>query len=121
MTTIFCPHCRLEQPVDHAYCARCGSDLPAHLLGERPAKKVRFFAGVKVQDEDLDIGYLRVSCYLKEHRIDSGGEIATYTGRHVRFSVWDGERARCVLSLPEHEARDLAAFIAEQMEELQQL
>lgn len=113
---IFCPHCRLEQPTDHAFCARCGSDLPVHLLGERPAKKVRFFAGVKVMDEDLEPGFLRVSCYLSQQLVEAAEGSVVFTGRHVRFSVWDGEKARCVLSLPENEGIGLARFILQQME-----
>ena len=114
MSHIFCPQCRLEQPAAHTYCASCGERLPTHLLGHGSAKKVRLFPGVKVQEDDLDTGFLRVTCYLKHQHFSSPEGSITFTGRHVRFSVWDGEAARCVLSIPETEARALAEFIFEE-------
>jgi hypothetical protein len=62
------------------------------------SKAARFFAGLRVDDEDPENAFLRVSSY----RLDN----------HVRFSVWVGDRARCVISIPESEARELAAFLA---------
>ena len=111
MTQIYCPLCRLEQPSEHRYCLGCGISLPTHLLEEASSKRVRMFPGVKVQQGDLDAGFLRVSCYLKEQRFDAPEGTITFAGRHVRFSVWDGTSARCVLSVPESEARALAGFI----------
>ena len=112
MDQIFCPQCRLEQPSDHRYCLRCGADIPLHLLAsERPAKSFRFFPGVKVSDGDPDVGFLRVSVYRKDQTFTTGEGSVTIPGHHVRFSVWDGDQAKCVISGPETEARDLAAYL----------
>ena len=62
-------------------------------------KEARFFAGVRVDDDDPENAFLRATSYRQ-------------AGRHVRFSVWVGDRARCVVSIPESEARELAAFLA---------
>jgi hypothetical protein len=76
------------------------------------------FAGIKISDKDLDPGFLRVSCYLKEQRFDAPEGSVLIPGHHVRFSIWDGERARCVLSIPETEARAMADFIQSELDEM---
>ena len=116
MNQIFCPFCRQHQPAEHLYCLRCGSSLPAHLLGDAPAKSTRFFAGIKVGEGDPEGAFLRVSCYLKEQSFESPEGSVSIPGRHVRFSVWVEDSARCVLSVPESEARDLARFIGEELD-----
>ncbi len=109
---MYCPSCRLQQPVTHRFCVKCGGDLPGHLLDEeRPSKAVRFFAGIKVHERDPDPGFLRISCYLQEQRFETPEGAVTIPGHHVRFSVWEGDSARCVMSLPETEAREAATFI----------
>jgi hypothetical protein len=119
MSSIFCPGCRLEQPTEHRYCIRCGVHLPVHLLEPGHPKRARWFPAVKVADDDPEQGFLRVSCYLTEQRIEApGGEPVIVPGRHVRFSVWDGEAARCVVSIPEAEARALAEFISDELWEV---
>ena len=104
----FCPSCRLQQPRGHTYCVRCGASLPHHLLGGTPlteTKASRFFPGIKVVERDPDAGFLRVSCYLKEQSFEAPEGAVSFSGRHVRFSIWDGHesRATCVLSVPETE------------------
>ncbi|HEX2294713.1 MAG TPA: hypothetical protein VHN37_05325 [Actinomycetota bacterium] len=64
------------------------------------SKTARLFAGLRVDDEDPENAFLRVTRYHQG------------PGGHVRFSVWVGDRARCVISIPEGEARDLVAFLA---------
>ncbi len=118
MERIFCPSCRLQQPIDHAYCVRCGQGLPRHLLEEGPVKRARFFAGVKVNEGDSANAFLRVSCYLKEQTFSTPEGSVVIPGHHVRFSIWNGERAQCVLSIPETEARSLAHFIEEELSKL---
>src|SRR5688572_11668043 len=108
---IFCPSCRLEQPTAHSFCVRCGTLLPRELLHDLPPKTTRLFAGVKIAPNDVENAFLRVSCYLKEQIFESDEGSVTIPGRHVRFSVWVGDGARCVISIPESEARDLAAFM----------
>lgn len=118
--TMFCPACRLQQPTAHSFCVRCGVTLPHHLLEHEPSKSSRFFPGVKVHDSDPNSGFLRVSCYLKQQSFEAPEGEVSFTGRHVRFSIWDGEesRATCVLSVPETEARALADFITAEMDRL---
>lgn len=118
---MFCPSCRLQQPAAHTYCVRCGSSLPRYLLTRTPqdeSKKSRFFPGVKVQERDPDPGFLRVSCYLKEQTFAAPEGEVRFSGRHVRFSIWDHNEAACVLSVPETEARELANFITTEMDRL---
>ncbi len=115
---LFCPQCRLEQPREHTYCLRCGYELPRSLLSPEPVKQTRFFAGVKVGQGDPENAYMRVSCYLKEQVFETDEGSVTIPGHHVRFSVWAGDEARCVLSLPETEAAEMARFIIHELERL---
>lgn len=115
---LFCPRCRLEQPRSHAYCLRCGHELPRELLSHEPAKTTRFFAGVKVGQGDPDHAYLRVSCYREDQLFESPEGSVTVPGHHVRFSVWVGDEARCVMSLPETEAAALATYIRDELTEM---
>jgi hypothetical protein len=90
--------------------------LPTHLLREPPAKTVRFFPAVKVDTRDPDGAFLRVSCYLRDQTIETDDGSVVIPGRHVRFSVWSGDSARCVLSLSEAEARELSQFIVDELD-----
>ena len=112
---IFCPQCRLRQPASHRFCARCGDLLPTSLVEDPSPKVWRFFAGVKVGDGDLEDGYLRVSRYRRDSVVEASEGSVVVPGKHVRFSIWSGEKALCVLSLPESEARDLVAFLAAEL------
>ena len=117
MGSVFCPQCRQRQPSSHLYCLRCGESLPSHLLDD-PPKSARFFAGVKITPDDPENAFLRVSCYRRDQVLDSEEGSVTIPGRHVRFSVWVGSEARCVLSIPESEARELAAFVSRELDSL---
>ncbi|HEX2195382.1 MAG TPA: hypothetical protein VHJ76_00530 [Actinomycetota bacterium] len=112
MSEIFCPSCRLEQPLEHRYCVRCGTTLPVTLLQVTPAKTARFFAGVRVDGDDPENAFLRVTSYRRAQLIEAPEGSVEVAGRHVRFSVWVDDRARCVISIPESEARELATFLA---------
>jgi hypothetical protein len=118
---IFCPRCRLRQPSDHAFCVRCGASLPAFLLRAASPKAVRFFAGIKVSDGDPEGAFLRVSSYRRDQVIESPEGSVTIPGHHVRFSIWIGEEARCVVSIPETEARELVRFLTGELGELRDL
>lgn len=115
MSELFCPKCRLQQPVEHAWCVACGEALPSHLIAERANKVARFFAGIKVGDDDPEDGYLRVSCYRRDQRIESPEGSVSLPGDHVRVSMWVDNQARCVMSLPSSEAREMASFILTQV------
>jgi hypothetical protein len=110
---MFCPSCRLQQPTRHVFCIRCGTQLPTRLLADA-AKQSRWFAGVPVAPDDPRGAFLKVSRYLREQTFRTTEGEVTIPGRHVRFSVWVGDEARCAVSLPETEARDLAGFITAQ-------
>jgi hypothetical protein len=99
----------------HRFCARCGHLLPATLLAPGGSKVGRFFAGVKIGDGDPEDGYLRVSRYRRDVMFESPEGSVVVPGEHVRFSIWSGERALCVLSLPESEARELVSFLASEL------
>ncbi|MDQ3985136.1 MAG: hypothetical protein M3280_01370 [Actinomycetota bacterium] len=117
MQNIYCPQCRLHQPVDHLFCPRCGASLPSELVREPGgrSKAARYFAGIKVDDDDSEGAFLKVSCYLKEQTFEGPEGAVTIPGNHVRFSLWVGDSARCAMSIPETEARDLAAFIEQEL------
>jgi hypothetical protein len=117
--SIFCPSCRLEQPVEHTFCVRCGTSLPSDLLEPEPAKSARFFAGVRVDGEDPENAFLRVTSYRRRHVIEAPEGSVEVAGSHVRFSVWVDDRARCVISIPSSEARELVAFLGSELRERQ--
>ena len=119
MTEVFCPDCRFKQPDDHKFCYRCGREMPRHLADPSPSKSARFFAGVRVDQADPENAFLRVSCYRKEQTFSSAEGSVVIPGSHVRFSIWVNDRAKCVLSVPEMEARDLSRFIEESMRRLE--
>jgi hypothetical protein len=82
-----CAHCGGENDARYRFCPWCASP--------QRRKLVEFFRGV---DED-ERRALRVSRYLPERR--------------VRFSVWDETgTARAAVSLDDHEAARLAAYLA---------
>jgi hypothetical protein len=115
MDELFCPKCRLQQPVEHDWCVACGEALPSHLIADSSHKVARFFAGIKVGDDDPEDGYLRVSCYKRDHRIESPEGSVSMPGSHVRVSMWVNNEARCVMSLPSSEAREMATFLLAQV------
>ncbi|MGH2751362.1 MAG: hypothetical protein ACRDK3_10920 [Actinomycetota bacterium] len=118
MNEVFCPDCRFKQPSEHRYCFRCGRSLPRHLAEATPSKLARFFAGVKIDEGDPENAYLRVSCYRKQQTFESPEGSVVIPGSHVRFSIWVNDEAKCVLSVPETEARDLGRFLEEGMRRL---
>lgn len=113
MDGMHCPDFGLGQPKAHSFCIKCGAILPSHLLDEQ-VKRSRIFPAIPVAPDDPRNAFLKVSCYLREQRFSSAEGEVTIPGKHVRFSLWVGDSARCVASLPETEARDLATFIATQ-------
>ncbi len=111
LDAIFCPHCQLQQPTHHRYCPRCGEPLPTDLLRKRSSKVARFFPSIRVAKEDPEGGYLRVTRYRSDATIEAPEGTVVFPGHHVRFSIWVGNECRCVLSLPESEAKELANFV----------
>lgn len=121
MEELFCPKCRLQQPVDHRWCVACGEALPSYLIFDRSRKVARFFAGIKVGDRDPENGYLRVSCYNRDQTIEAAEGFISMPGSHVRVSMWVESEARCVMSLPSSEAREMATFILAEVDASQQM
>lgn len=111
---MFCPTCRLEQPTSHTYCVRCGAELPVDLL-TTPRKSARFFAGIKVREDDPSSGFLRVTHYRDSEELHGGSDVVEVATEHVRFSVWVDDRAQCVISLPASEARELVRFLGTEL------
>ena len=119
---MFCPWCRLEQPSAHRYCPRCGGSLPSDLFSsdaaDHSSKTFRYFAGIKVDERDPEGAYLRVSCYREDRTFVTGEGSVTVPGHHVRFSIWVGNTCTCVISVPEVEARQLAEYLASELDGL---
>jgi hypothetical protein len=109
--TMFCPRCGLGQPTDHRFCAGCGAVLPTHLLPPGARKVSQWFLGIPVVAEDPPNGALRVSRYLEEIEVSAPEGSVRVPAHHVRFSIWHGDRAVAAVSIPEHEAEELARFI----------
>lgn len=76
------------------------------------SKTARFFAGLRAAEGDPEHAYLRVTSYRGAEVLEAPEGIVEVPANHVRFSVWVGDRAQCVVSIPESEARELAAFLA---------
>ncbi len=79
------------------------------------SKTARFFAGVRVDDDDPENAFLRVTSYRRRQLIEAPEGSVEVAGSHVRFSVWVDDRARCVISIPECEARELVAFLGAEL------
>ena len=114
MSDLYCPQCGLEQPTSHTFCLSCGVRLPSELLPS-PPKSSRWFAGVRVGEGDPEGAYLRVSCYREDQVFEAPEGEVRIPGHHVRFSVWSGKEARCVVSIAESEARELASFVEQSL------
>ena len=83
------------------------------------SKTARFFAGLRAADQDPEDAYLRVTSYRGSEVLEAPEGTVEVPANHVRFSVWVGDRAHCVLSIPESEARELAAFLTAQTQPAQ--
>jgi hypothetical protein len=114
---MFCPRCGVAQPDEHRFCFACGARLPRHLLPPKGPKVSRWFRGIPVAPTDAAESYLRTSCYLGEIEVESEGGTVRIPSHHVRFSVWVRDQAVCAISLPDDEARDLARFVLESVED----
>ena len=75
----------------------------------------RFFAGLRVDGNDPENAFLRVTSYREAQVLAAPEGTVDVAANHVRFSVWVDDCARCVVSIPESEARELAAFLAAEM------
>ena len=115
MHRIYCHQSRFHQSAEHRFCPRCGGSLP-QLEDDGPPKRSRWFAGTRISEGDPEGAFLRVTSYRKEQVLSAPECSVTVPGNHVRFSIWVDEAARCVLSIPEGEARDLAAFLTDELD-----
>jgi hypothetical protein len=107
---MYCPRCGLKQPVEHRFCSSCGTKLPRGVLGPRP-KVTQWFWAMPVAPGDPPQSALRVSCYLEEYQLESGGQTVTVPRDHVRLSIWVDDQAVCAVSIPNHEAERLVEFL----------
>jgi hypothetical protein len=108
---MYCPSCGFRQPDQHRYCVSCGDQLPIDLLRPRLPKVTQLFAGMPTHSADVPESVLRVSRYVDDVVFESAEGSVTIPGRHVRFSVWVGERPECAISLSDGEADRLALFL----------
>lgn len=108
---MFCPDCGLRQPDEHRFCFSCGRPLPRHLLTRYGPKVSEWFRAIPVVPEDPETAALRVSRYLEEIEIESGGRSVRVPSHHVRFSIWVLDRALAAISLPDDEATKLSEFL----------
>jgi hypothetical protein len=108
---MYCLSCGLMQPLEHRFCASCGTRLPHDMPRARGPKVTRWFAGIPVHPDDSPAAMLRVSRYLDEFEIETGDGSVRVPSHHVRFSVWLEDRATCAVSIPDSEARGLADFL----------
>lgn len=108
---MFCPSCGEGQPSTHRFCSSCGAPLPRTALPRTAPKVARWFLGVPVSPEDPPHGALRVTRYLEEVELRSGAGSVRVPSHHVRFSVWDGDRALAAVSISDEEADELAEFL----------
>ena len=83
------------------------------------SKTARFFAGLRAAEEDPADAFLRVTSYRGSEVLEAPEGTVEVPANHVRFSVWVGDRARCVVSIPESEARELAAFLTAETQSVQ--
>jgi hypothetical protein len=113
---MFCPDCGLRQPDRHHFCFSCGRRLPRHLLRGRGPKVSEWFPAIPVVPEDPEAAALRVSRYLEEIDIESGGRSVRVPSHHVRFSIWISDRAVAAISLPDDEAAKLHDFLRSSVE-----
>ena len=78
-------------------------------------KSTSLFAGVRVAPGDPANAYLRVSSYRQHQVFETPEGSVSLPGHHVRFSVWAGDEARCVISISESEAQELLRFLQESL------
>jgi hypothetical protein len=114
---MYCPRCGVTQPDQHRFCFACGDRLPTHLLPPKGPKVSRWFRGIPVAPTDPAEAYLRTSCYLEEFEMESDGATVRIPSHHVRFSIWVNDQAMCAVSLPDDEARELARFVLESVDD----
>jgi hypothetical protein len=94
----------------------CSTELPTHLVAG-PWKRSRLFAGAPIAPDDPRGAYLKVSHHSGgQETFRSGEGEVDVPDSHVRFSVWIGDEAKCVISLPETEASDLAEFLRSELD-----
>jgi hypothetical protein len=54
---------------------------------------------------------LRVSRYVESIEVKTDDGTAQVPSHHVRFSIWNDDRAVCAVSIPDDEAESLAEFL----------
>ncbi len=81
-----CAQCSRELADEFRFCPYCGTS--------QRSKIVEYFHG----HPEIDDGGLQVSAYLT-------------SPRHLRFSIWRGQRAEAVMSLDPDQAQRLGRFL----------
>jgi hypothetical protein len=86
------------------------------LLAVSGPKLSRWFRAYPIRPGDSPDSMLRVTRYVEEVTIESAEGSVRVPSHHVRFSIWEGDHARCCVSIPDDEATDLADFLAAAVE-----
>ena len=107
---MYCPRCGLQHDEEYRFCPSCGTRIPREHAGSRP-KVSKWFWALPVAPSDPPQSALRVSCYLEEFEMESGGETVKVPRDHVRFSIWIDDQAVCAVSIPNQEAERLVEFL----------
>jgi hypothetical protein len=115
---MFCPFCGLRQSDQHRFCFSCGAPLPRQLLRTHGPKLSEWFRAIPVVPQDPKDAALRVSRYLEEIEIESGGRSVRVPSHHVRFSIWVLDRVLAAISLPDDEAVKVSQFLQTSVEPL---
>jgi hypothetical protein len=84
--------------------------MPRELADSRP-KVSQWFWAMPVAPGDPPQAARRVSCYLEDFDVESGGQSVKVPRDHVRFSIWIEDQAVCAVSIPNHEAERLIEFL----------
>jgi hypothetical protein len=109
---VYCPSCGLQQPSSHRFCMSCGIRLGSEAVGERGPKLTRLFGSIPVGPDDDPDAILRVTRYIEEVEIRTDDGSVVVPNHHVRLSIWHGDRATGVISIPDSEAEELARFLS---------
>jgi hypothetical protein len=90
----------------------CGVRLATETLEASGPKVTRLFRSIPVGPEDDPEAMLRVTRYVDEVQIQTDDGSVVIPNHHVRLSIWHGDKASSVISIPDSEAEELSRFLA---------
>jgi hypothetical protein len=90
----------------------CGVRLDPDAVETSGPKVTRLFRSIPVGPADDPDAMLRVTRYVEEVQIQTEDGSVVIPNHHVRLSIWHGDKASSVISIPDSEAEELARFLA---------